>query len=74
MTEQFAAAALAVHDAGPRPGDRVQVEARGHVMASRDRAGIREYLVHLRTVGGDQRADVWLPVEMLVLLDRRTSS
>jgi hypothetical protein len=56
---------------GLQPGDRVQVEARGHVMATRDSGSNREVLVHLRD--GDFRADVWLPVGMLVLLDGRAT-
>lgn len=53
-------------------GHRVQVAARGHVIATRSKHGAREVLVHLVS---DRKhcTDVWLLADMVVLLQRADS-
>jgi hypothetical protein len=59
---------------GPQPGDRVQVEARGRVLALDTRGGELWADVMLTTEDGATVFTAKLPVEMLVLLDPRRTS
>jgi hypothetical protein len=58
---------------GPQPGDRVQVEARGRVLAVETRGGEPWVDVMLTTEDGATVFTARLPAEMLVLLDPRTT-
>lgn len=54
---------------GPRPGDRIQVEAAGKVLQTENRDGVPWAMVWLQQPDGPD-ARVWLPVDMVVLLPR----